>query len=152
MRTMVHTGLLLALAAVSASALDKEFVDQMMTSAKNIERDAGVVRDALKPKQVDASGLREKIDAMSADLNKLQELVNHFESTHPSLSGRDLADWKMVKDKVQLLEIFHGQKKALAAGDLSKNRSMLRAHANGVAERAAKLQQSVMKLQRAPIS
>ncbi len=152
MRKLVQTGMCLVVAAFSASALDKEFTDQMMKSAKNIERDAGEVRDSLKPKQFNADDVRKKIDAMSADLTKLQELVNQFESTHPSLSAQEQADWKSVKEKVQLLEIFHNEKKTLAAGDIEKNRTMLRAHAKGVAVRAAKLQLTLGKLQRTPIS
>jgi hypothetical protein len=150
MRLFARTLSCLALTVFSAAALEKEFVDQLLQSARNIERDSSVVGLALKTKRIDAEDLKAKIDAMSADLTKLQELVTQYESTHPTLSERDRADWLIVKEKVQLLEIFHDQKKKLAAEDLSKNRALIRAHANGIAMRAQKLQESAAKLQRMP--
>lgn len=152
MRTFAKVLSGVMLAAFSAAALDKEFTGQLLDSARNIERDAGQVSAALKSKKFDAKDVANKIEAMSADLTKLQELVNQFESTHPQLSGRDQSDWKLVKEKVQLLEIFHQQKKKLAAEDIEKNRSLIRAHANGVAARALKLQKSVTAMERAPLS
>ncbi len=47
-----------------------------------------------------------------------------------------------MKDKIQLLDIFHEQKKTLAAGDMGKNRDLIRAIANGVVMRAQKLQKT----------
>lgn len=149
MRTFFATTLsCLALAALPAAALEKEFVDQIVLSAQNIERDATEVSRALKTKAVDKSGVTAKIDAMSGDLDKLKQLVSQFEATNPQLSERDKADWEMLKAKVQLLEIFHERKKTLAAEDLGKHRGTIRAHANGVALRAQKLQQTASKLRR----
>lgn len=148
MRLLTTTLTGLALAAIPALALEKEFVDQMMESAKNIERDATLVSAAVKIKNPDADDLRKKIDAMSGDLTKLQDLVDKYEASHPTFSDRDRTDWNALKEKVQLLEIFHGQKKKLAEGDVAKNRSLIRAHATGVAKRAQMLQQTVAKLQR----
>lgn len=149
MRTFLTTTLsCLALAALPAAALEKEFVDQIMQSAQNIERDASEVSRALKTKSVDKPGVTAKIDAMSGDLTKLKQLVSQFEAGNPQLSERDKADWEMLKAKVQLLEIFHDRKKTLAAEDLGKHRGAIRAHANGVALRAQKLQQTASKLRR----
>jgi len=141
-----------ALAVSPAAALDKEIAAQLLESAKNIERDAGLVSTALKSKAMDAGDVRSKIDAMGGDVTRLQELVSSYEAGHPQMSGRDAAEWRMVKEKVQLLEIFHGQKQKLASGDLAKNRTLLRAHAEGVAKRAVKLQETVARLQRGPLS
>lgn len=138
----------LMLAASPAAALEKEFVGRLLESAQSVERDASAVGQALKVKKFDSADVHKKIDAMAADITKLQELVKEFEAGHPQLSGRDRTDWQLVKDKVQLLEIFNQQKKSLASEDLDKNRSLIRAHANGVAMRAQKLQQTATKLQR----
>jgi hypothetical protein len=152
MNTLLKTATVLALAAFSAPALDKDFVSQLMDSAKNIERDATAVGMALKQKNVDAAGVKSKIDAMGSDLDKLQEAVNKFESSKPSMSARDQQDWNLVKQKVQLLEIFHAQKKKLAGEDLYRNRTLIRAHATGVAKRAQNLQKSLTTLERSPQS
>ncbi len=142
----------LAITAASAMALDKEFVDKMTESARNVERDAMGLGTALKSKSLDAAAVKVKIGAMSADLPELQVLVDQYEAAHPTFSGRDAADWKLVKEKVQLLEIFHARKKQLAEKDLSKNRGLIRAHADGVAKRARMLQQTLTRLERSPLS
>ena len=138
----------LALTALPAAALEREFADQIIQSAQNIERDATAVSRALKTKGAPADEVKQKIEAMSADVTKLQELVNQFDATHPALSARDKADWDLVKTKVQLLEIFHERKKALASEDVAKHRSMLRAFADGLAQRAKRLQQTAVTLRR----
>jgi hypothetical protein len=92
------------------------------------------------------------IDAMSADIEVLKKQVADFESTHPQMNDRDRAGWERLKVKVQLIEIFHGQKQQLAGGDLARNRGLIRAHAAGVAKRAEMLQRTLAELARAPIS
>ena len=142
----------LMMTALSAFALDQSFVDSAMQSARNIERDAALVGAAVKSKHVDADDVRKKVDAMSADIAALHKLVADFEAANPQMSERDRADWKVVTDMVKLLEIFHGQKQKLVSEDLARNRSLIRAHANGVAWRADKLQQTLAKIGRAPLT
>jgi hypothetical protein len=56
-------------------------------------------------------------------------------------------DWALVKEKVQLLAIFHQAKTELMAnGDLRKQRTLLRAHADGMAKRAQMLQKTASRL------
>jgi len=148
MTTFIKTIGFLALAALPAAALEKDFGDRILQSAQNIERDASALDQSLKPKNPDSAAVQQKISAMADDVAKLQELVKQFETGAASLSERDKADWLLVKEKVQLLEIFHGRKQELATQDLNKNRSMIRAHAKGIALRAQRLQQTAMKLRR----
>jgi hypothetical protein len=136
------------LAVCAASALEKELTDQMVQSARNIQRDASDVRLSLKSKKTGAQDVQAKLEAMSADLAKLQELVMQFDSTRTALSDRDRADWLKIKEKVQLLEIFHGQKQKLVAEDFARNRTLIQAHAKGVAFRAKSLEETAAKLQR----
>ncbi len=138
----------LALAAVSLSAIEKDFVDRLVASAKNIERDAGDVGLALKARTPDEANVKKLIGGMNADVAKLRDLVQQFDSTNPSLSDRDKKDWAATKEKVALLEIFVGQKEKLAGEDLLKHRGLIRTHAAGVVKRAQVLQQSVLKLSR----
>ena len=148
MRTILPAFSCLILAAIPAAALEKELVDQIVQSAQSIGRDASGVSTALKTKRFDAAEVTKQISAMDGDVAKLQELVAGFDSTHPNLSERDRADWHLLKLKVQLIELFHGQKKNLAAEGVAKNRDVIRAHASGLAERAQKLQQTAEKLRR----
>jgi septal ring factor EnvC (AmiA/AmiB activator) len=148
MRSILFAVNCLVFAALPAAALEKELVNQIVQSAQNIGRDATSVNQALKSKKFDAATVTKNIEAMEADIAALHEVVSKFEATNPSLSDRDRADWKLVKDKVQLIEIMHGQKKKLAAEDFSKNRSLVRAHATGLAQRAKRLQATAEKLSR----
>jgi hypothetical protein len=152
MKTFVKMMGCFVLAAFSASALEKELVDNILSSARNIERDASAVNAVLKNRNFDASEVKNKIGAMEADLNRLRQLVSDFEASNATLSSSDKEAWHKVKMKVQLLEIFHSQKKKLADEDLDKNRSLIRSHAGGVAKRAQLLQQTATKLQRSPLS
>jgi hypothetical protein len=124
----------------------------MMEAAQNIQRDANLVSAATKGKKIDAEHVQRTIHAMSADVAALHKLVADFEATNPQFSTSEGAHWTLVKEKVQLLKIFHGQKKKLASEDFSRNRSLIRAHADGVAKRAQMLQQTLAKLTRLPVS
>jgi len=135
-------------AAISAFALDRQVVSQMAESAKTIETEAARIASALKSKKADPGEVKLKIDELSGSVVKLRELVARVESGQLTLSERDRADWQLVKDKVTLLEIFHAQKKKLADQDVARHRSLIRAHAGGLAKRAQKLQETVARLER----
>ena len=152
MHLMTKVASCLMLTALCAVALDRQFVDRSMGSAQNIERDANLVYSTIKSRKIDVADVQKKIDAMSADIAALNELVAQFEATNPQLSATEAAQWKLVKEKVQLLEIFHGQKKKLAYEDFGRYRSLIQAHAKGVAQRAEKLQRTLNQLMKAPVS
>jgi len=148
MRSFLFAVNCLVLTAIPAAALEKELVDQIVQSAQSIARDANGVSQALKSKNFDAASITKNIEAMDADVAILQEVVSKFESTHSNMSERDRADWDLLKTKVQLIEIMQGQKKKLAVEDMAKNRSLIRAHATGMVQRAQKLQVTAEKLRR----
>ena len=152
MKTFLQSAACLAITAMSAAALDASFVSQMQTTTQKLERDAGVVQQALKSKNHDAADVKAKIAAMSADVAALHQLVDQLEAKQPQLSARDQKDWTLMKDRVKVLGIFHDNKQRLAAEDLGKNRGMVRAFADGVALSAKLLRESAAKLQRGPVS
>ena len=146
MRTLMTLAGCLTLTAVSAFALDAQFASAAMVAAKNIQRDANLVSIAAKSKKFDTADVKVKIDAMDGDVRALQDLVTRYETENPELSQRDREEWNLIKTKVQLIDVFHARKKELADEDLGKHRSLIRAHADGVAKRAALLHQSLTKL------
>lgn len=152
MRLTITALCCLTMTAVSTFALDQQFVDQAMQSAKNIERDARALSDAVRAKAIDSAEVKKQIAAMTGDIAALQKQVAAFEATNPTFSGREKEDWAKFKQKVQLIEIFHGQKQELANSDLVRNRKLVRAHASGVAKRALMLQQTISRLARSPVS
>ena len=148
MRLIGLTMSCLILAAPSLTALDKEFAGQMMQSAQKLRKDASEIKLSLKSKTIDDSKVTQKIDEMAADVTKLQDLVRRFDETKPQMNTADQAAWTLVKQKVQIIEIFHGQKKVMASEGVTKNRARISQLASGVAVRAQKLEQSTMKLSR----
>ena len=145
--TMQMCGVLV-LAASSAFALDKEIAAKMMEATQRVETDARAISTALKSKNAPVDEVHKRLAAMDADLAKLREAIREVEATEPEMSVRDKRDWDLLKTKAQLLEVFYTNKKNLVAEDLKKNRSMIRAHANGVALRAEKLRQTAAGLQK----
>jgi hypothetical protein len=117
--------------------------------AQKVQQDAENITNHLNSKQPDRQFLKDKIGATADDMAKLQQLVKDFESRNFALAEWQKKDWEFLKSKVQLLSIFYDTKKELVlAENLQKNRSMLRAHAKGVAVRAAKLQETAGRLQK----
>ena len=117
--------------------------------AQKVQQDAEHVSQHLKSKQVDPQFLKDKIGATADDMDKLQQLVSDFESRNFGLAEWQKKDWEFLKTKVQLLSIFYDRKKELVlADDVAKNKSLLRAHADGLAIRAAKLQSTASRLQK----
>ncbi len=152
MRSFLQAAGSLVVASLSAVAFDTSLVRELEQAAQRVERDATTVHRALKSKKPDPVELKAKIDSMSIDVATLDKLVKAFEASQPSLSDQEQQLWAQVRERVQLLGIFHENKRRLAADDLTKHRTMVRAFANGVAERAKKLQTYAAQLQRPSIS
>jgi len=129
------------------------FADTHLT---DIRTHAGQVRQVsedigrlLNAKQPDAKGIRDGIAAMGVNIETLQQLVVNITEEKPEFMVRDEKDWDSLKTQIQLLGIFHNTKDELMkADDMKTNRSLLRAHAKGLAIRSAMLQKTATRLQR----
>jgi hypothetical protein len=132
---------------VAVPLLADTHLTNIKTHAANVERDSAQTAQMLKVKQPDVAAVRSQIDKTGQDITALQKLVADFEATNPAFSEQNKKDWETLKERVQLLNIFYNVKQELAsADDMQKNRSMLRAHAKGLSERAAKLQETAGRL------
>lgn len=119
-------------------------IPTILQHAKSIEADATQISQALKSKRFDAAEVKTKIDGAHANFSNLQKAVADYETARPNAVSS--AEWKAVRDRVELLGIFLNRKAELV-GDAQKNRGMLRAHAQGIVKRAADLQQTASRLQ-----
>jgi hypothetical protein len=137
----------LGLAALTASA-DTQVFRSMVGSAANIEQDAAAISRTLKSKNFDSAKVRADIEKIGSQIATLRQHADAFEANAPNLTDAQKKDWELVKTKIQLLTVFHERKSELLSGDLMKNRSMLRAHSDGIAYRAKKLQETVNRLDR----
>lgn len=122
-------------------------IEQMRDEARKLRDEARQASSLLKSKSVDAKSVLESLDAKEETIAKLRDLAATFEAAGSELTPAQRQQWDLVKTKIQLLEVFHGNKKRLAEGDLRKNRGMVRAHADGLAFRAAALEKTLSTLQ-----
>lgn len=142
---------LLTFFAVTALALpmlaETEAFRGIVGDAANIQRDAEALSSDLKQKNPEEAKVKSDIAALNASIAKLKQDVTEVESKLGPMSDAQKKDWELVKTKVELLTIFAERKAELAnAEDWKKNRSVLRAHATGIAKRAAMLQQTASRL------
>ncbi len=152
MRTFLRTAGCLAIATISAMALDGGAVNQLQQTAQRLERDATSVQQSLKNKKHDATAVKAKIESMTADVGSLDQLVKQIDDANPQLSGRDQAEWVKTRQLIQIITALHGSKERAASEDLVKNRGLVRDYAFGVALRAKLLQGALTQLQRGPVS
>lgn len=143
---MIAAGaVLFLLGAVGASA-DTRF-EEIAAKARLVQTHAQEVEMGLKNKKsIEEATIKNKLDAVGAEIKQMQSLVADLETSQPG--NLPAAQWQLLKEKVQLLAIFH-ERKAELAGDVQRNRSLLRAHAKGTVIRASKLQQTATSLRQA---
>ena len=138
--------LLFALSALAVPAYSDARFAGIGEDAGKIHSDAAELSKDLKSKTVDESKVKADIAALGDDIIKLRKDVETIDASLNSLTAEQKKDWELIKMKVQLLNIFYDRKTELLSGDLKKNRSMLRAHADGIARRAAMLRDTAMKM------
>lgn len=115
--------------------------------AANIQKDAEALSRDLKAKNLDPGKIKADIDLLGQHIANLRTDVESVESHAAEFNAAQQKDWALIKEKVQLLTIFHERKTELMnSGDFKKNRAMLRAHADGIAKRAQMLQVTASRL------
>ena len=146
MKQLLSSALCFTVLATSAFADTR--LGEIRTHAGQVQKGSEQVTLLLKAKQPDTQAVQEKIFAMGGDIGNLQRLIVEVTEANPQFVQRGDKDWDLLKQKVQLLAIFHNTKDELMkADDMKKNRSLLRAHAKGLAARASLLQQTAQRLQ-----
>ncbi len=146
MRHLLFTALGIAILAAPVMAQSK--FRSIIGDAANIEKDATALSLDMKAKSFDITKAKTDAESLGSDIAKLRKDVDEIDAGMSNLSGQQKADWELVKTKVQLLTIFHDRKSELMNGDLSKNKGLIRAHADGIAKRARLLQQTANRLDR----
>jgi hypothetical protein len=147
MKSILTLTLCLAMSAATALA-DSQAFRAIIGDAANIERDAAALSRDLKVKAFDVSRVKSDVEALGKDIASLRSDVEALEGNLSSLSPQQQKDWDLIKTKVQLLMVFYDRKADLLQSDPGKNRSMIRAHADGIAKRAKMLQETANRLDR----
>ncbi|MBM3797023.1 MAG: hypothetical protein FJW31_23930 [Acidobacteria bacterium] len=143
---MIAAGALLFLIGAVGASADTRF-EEIAAKARLAQAHAQEVEMGLKNKRaIEAATIRNKLHAVGAEIKQMQSLVADLETKQPG--NLPAAEWRLLKEKVQLLAILH-ERKAELAMDVEGNRSLLRAHAKGTVLRASKLQQTATSLRQA---
>lgn len=122
-------------------------LSEITNHARSLRMEAQTMSQQLKNKQVDKQLLEQKLATVEENVAKLRELIASVEASNPELTPSQKQSWELVKTKVELLNIFTSHKKDLVGKeDIQKKRSLLRAHAEGIAKRAAMLEQTAAKI------
>lgn len=146
MRTFKTLTLVTGMALLSIPALANDTLRTIADHARTVQGQAEEINMGLKKKSLTEDALKSKLDTSAASLEQLKNAVAVLESSNANVASLG-KDWQLLKDKVQLLAIFHDRKSELLT-DVNRNRGMIRAHADGIAKRAAMLQQTVSRLQK----
>jgi len=141
----------MALAATMATATEPATsssspLRELMSEAKAFEMQAREASQMLKNKKFDVPALQQALEKKGETLGRLRTLAAAYEAGAANLTPAQQKDWETVKTKIKLLEIFHSTKNDLVAKDPNKNRSLLRAHAQGLALRAEALQKTLQRM------
>jgi chromosome segregation ATPase len=148
MTRSLPTLIALCLAVVTQAHAASDAFRSIIGDAANIERDADAISRDWKAKSFDQGKVKTDIESLGNDIASLRKDVDALDSNLENLTPRQKSDWELVKTKVQLLTIFYDRKAELLRGDLAKNRSMIRAHAQGISKRAKALQETANRLDR----
>ncbi|MBC7925565.1 MAG: hypothetical protein H7039_07900 [Bryobacteraceae bacterium] len=123
--------------------------EQLVTEAKKVQLEAQDISKELKPRGFDLARVQEMMANLERHVTSVDQLVKDLAPHEPQMTSHQKAKYEAVKMKAQLLTVFITNKRNILAGDeLSKNRSLLRSKADGIARRAELLQQSAMALRR----
>jgi hypothetical protein len=121
----------------------------LVMEAKKVELEAQDISKELRSRQFDLDKVKGMMSNLTAHIESVNRMVAELEPMQTSMSEQQKAKFEQVKSKAQLLTIFAANKQDMLSGDRpEKNRSLLRAKADGIAKRAELLQQSAMALRR----
>lgn len=123
--------------------------EALIVEAKKVQLEAQDISRQLRVKQFDLNKLTEMMTNLTGQVETVNKMVLELQPMEPSMNEHQKAKFTLVKTKAELLTIFANNKTDMLLGDRpEKNRSLLRAKADGIAKRSELLQQSAMALRR----
>jgi cytochrome c556 len=139
--------LAITLALTASAVFANDHLNQIAGTAKELQSDFSMMAQTLKNKNFAAEELKRELEALRGHVDQLKATADEFEAANPSLSGQHEKDWKLAKELIALVDIFHSQKAEMLNGDNpAKNRKMLKAQAEGLAKRSTVLRETALRL------
>jgi hypothetical protein len=140
---------LLAFTLTGLSARADSNLEALRNHAGQVYMESMSIKQMLKQKSPDLELIRQKVETTKEDVAKIQHLVSEVENSSSSILKSDPATWEEIKLRASVLAVIHDHKAALTSEEgLRKQRSILRAHVDGVAIRAVKLQELLNRMER----
>lgn len=143
---LARIAMTMLLAASAAFASDH--LTQIRDQAGKLSQEFRDIGAMVKNRNFNTAEVQNRVNVIDADIEGLKRLAGEFETANPSLVTTGNKDWKLAKDLIHLIDIFHEQKAEILKGDPKKQRSLLRGHAQGLAKRAFMLQETSSRLLR----
>jgi hypothetical protein len=145
MKTLPLFALTLALSAPAAFANDH--LTKIAGHARDLATDYRKMSDTLKDKNFAPVELKQELQEAESTLTQVRTLLAEYTATNPQFSGVQLKDWKLTQDLVTLLELFHDRKnELLEESNAQKKRGEIRAHSQGLLNRANMLEAAALRL------
>lgn len=138
--------LAMTLALTASAVFANDHLNQIAGTAKELQSDFSRMAQTLKNKNFAAEELKRELEALRGHVDQLKATAEEFEAANPNLTGQHEKDWKMAKELIALVDIFHSQKAELLNDNPAKNRKMLKAQAEGLAKRSTVLRDTALRL------
>lgn len=138
---------MLANDATSNAVSPKQTAEQLLTAATATRTAALDLMNQLKGKKADTSKVSEDVATIEKSAASIHTLLEQLESKKSELNSKQQAELPKAKQLADLLHLFLGQKKDLAADGVSAaERERIRSNAQMVARRAELLEKSVRRM------
>lgn len=120
---------------------------QLADEAKKVEQEATAISQTLRPRQFDVEQVKGMLTKLEDHVGSVERMVAGLAAHEGQMTAQQKSKYEAVKMKSDLLGVFTKNKKDLLLGsEPEKNRSMIRAKADGIAKRAGMLQQSALAM------
>ena len=146
--TMKLTQLAITTVLAASAAFANEHLTQIRDQAGKLGQEFRDIGVTVKNKNFNIVDVQNRVNAIDADIESLKKSAAEFEAAKHSLTANGDKDWKLSKDIIHLIDIFHEQKSQMLSGEPKKMRSLIQAQAEGLAKRASKLQETSNRLLR----
>lgn len=153
MRILTIAGVILSVTlftplAAAATGNTNQVLEQIVTDAQNVRGEAREIKQLLRASQPDLALVHQRLAALSTHADALKQAIDGFDVASANLTSTQLAAFERMRVATDSLRALLANKAALLADGegVGKNRSLLRAKAEGIAKRADIVEQQVTKL------
>jgi hypothetical protein len=153
MRNLMMIGLaltvMLSAAPAAAAATDtRATVDQIVSDAQKVRAEALDIKQLLRASQPDLEQVQQRLAALSTHADALKQAMDGFDVDGANLTAAQRAAFDRARAATDTLRVLLANKTTIIADAEAarKNRSLLRAKADGIAKRADIVQQQLTQL------